>query len=153
VKQVWFAGVHCDVGGGYPEAQSGLSKIALEWMLCEARLAGLLIDDAKENEVLGRVANTKYVAPNAKAEPHESLTWKWYPAEFVPKRHYDYKTKKTSRRMSMFRRRTIPPGSLVHESVMERTSNYKDRLPPDVQEEKTACRALAAGSQEVSETR
>jgi hypothetical protein len=28
-KQVWFPGVHCDVGGGYPEAESGLSKLAL----------------------------------------------------------------------------------------------------------------------------
>jgi uncharacterized protein (DUF2235 family) len=27
LKQVWFPGVHCDVGGGYPEAQSGLSKV------------------------------------------------------------------------------------------------------------------------------
>src|SRR2546426_2879296 len=36
VKQVWFPGVHCDVGGGYPEAESGLSKIALEWMIKEA---------------------------------------------------------------------------------------------------------------------
>ena len=35
VKQVWFAGVHCDVGGGYPEAERGLAKIALEWMLEE----------------------------------------------------------------------------------------------------------------------
>jgi hypothetical protein len=23
VKQVWFPGVHCDVGGGYPESESG----------------------------------------------------------------------------------------------------------------------------------
>ena len=37
VKQVWFAGVHCDVGGGYPEKESGLAKLALEWMLEEAK--------------------------------------------------------------------------------------------------------------------
>ena len=30
MKQVWFPGVHCDVGGGYAEAESGLSKLALE---------------------------------------------------------------------------------------------------------------------------
>jgi len=36
IQQVWFAGAHSDVGGGYPEAQSGLSKIALEWMIREA---------------------------------------------------------------------------------------------------------------------
>ena len=45
LKQVWFPGVHCDVGGGYPEPESGLSKIALQWMIEEARRAGLLLDD------------------------------------------------------------------------------------------------------------
>ena len=29
VQQLWFAGVHSDVGGGYPENQSGLANIAL----------------------------------------------------------------------------------------------------------------------------
>jgi hypothetical protein len=36
LKQVWFPGVHCDVGGGYPEPESGLSKIA-ERRLCRPR--------------------------------------------------------------------------------------------------------------------
>ncbi len=40
LKQVWFAGVHCDVGGGYAEEESGLSKIALKWMLDEAVAKG-----------------------------------------------------------------------------------------------------------------
>lgn len=26
LKQVWFAGEHCDIGGGYPEKESGLCK-------------------------------------------------------------------------------------------------------------------------------
>ena len=43
MKQVWFAGSHSDVGGGYAEPQ--LSDVALEWMLCEATslAAGLRI--------------------------------------------------------------------------------------------------------------
>src|SRR5205823_6213705 len=36
IKQVWFAGVHSDVGGGYAEEESGLAKIALQWTLREA---------------------------------------------------------------------------------------------------------------------
>ena len=44
VQQVWFAGVHGDVGGGYAEAESGLSKLALRWMVDHARQAGLLLD-------------------------------------------------------------------------------------------------------------
>jgi uncharacterized protein (DUF2235 family) len=39
IKEVWFAGVHSDVGGSYPESESQLSKIALRWMVCEAELA------------------------------------------------------------------------------------------------------------------
>lgn len=41
VKQVWFAGMHTDVGGGYAEA--GLSDIALEWLVHEAVAKDLLI--------------------------------------------------------------------------------------------------------------
>src|ERR1700741_4439939 len=35
-KQVWFAGSHSDVGGSYPETESRLSDIALDWMVREA---------------------------------------------------------------------------------------------------------------------
>jgi Uncharacterized alpha/beta hydrolase domain (DUF2235) len=54
LKQVWFPGVHCDIGGGYPKSESGLSRIALEWMIKEAVNAGLFTDDARANLILGR---------------------------------------------------------------------------------------------------
>lgn len=41
MEQVWFAGMHTDVGGGY--AEQGLSDISLEWMVEEAVQKGLLI--------------------------------------------------------------------------------------------------------------
>jgi uncharacterized protein (DUF2235 family) len=44
VEQVWFAGVHCDVGGGYPE--TGLSDITFSWMIGKAQGLGLRIDPA-----------------------------------------------------------------------------------------------------------
>ena len=34
--QLWFAGNHSDVGGSYPEVQSRLSDIALQWMIEQA---------------------------------------------------------------------------------------------------------------------
>lgn len=37
-EQVWFAGVHADIGGGYPENKSRLSDITLNWMLLWASL-------------------------------------------------------------------------------------------------------------------
>lgn len=39
VQQLWFPGVHSDVGGGYGD--SALSDIALEWMIDEAKAEGL----------------------------------------------------------------------------------------------------------------
>ncbi|MBF9002508.1 DUF2235 domain-containing protein [Vibrio nitrifigilis] len=44
LKQIWFAGVHGDVGGSYaPDHDSGYSvaDISLRWMLTEAQKAGL----------------------------------------------------------------------------------------------------------------
>ena len=44
LEQVWFAGGHGDVGGGW--AQTGLSDLTLGWMMTRARAKGLLIDEA-----------------------------------------------------------------------------------------------------------
>lgn len=32
-QQIWFAGCHSDIGGGYPETESRLSDITLSWMV------------------------------------------------------------------------------------------------------------------------
>jgi uncharacterized protein (DUF2235 family) len=42
LTQVWFAGVHSNVGGGYPDDQ--LSLVSLEWMMQEAMYHGLDLD-------------------------------------------------------------------------------------------------------------
>ena len=36
-EQIWFAGNHADIGGGYIENESRLSDITLQWMVDEAR--------------------------------------------------------------------------------------------------------------------
>ena len=38
VQQVWFAGVHSDVGGGYEQSQ--LSDVTLSWMMHKAKESG-----------------------------------------------------------------------------------------------------------------
>jgi uncharacterized protein (DUF2235 family) len=38
ISQVWFAGAHSNVGGGYPK--QGMSLVALDWLLTQAELAG-----------------------------------------------------------------------------------------------------------------
>jgi uncharacterized protein (DUF2235 family) len=40
LEQVWFCGVHCDVGGSYPDCQ--LADIALGWMIKKAIGCGLV---------------------------------------------------------------------------------------------------------------
>ena len=39
LQQVWFTGMHSDVGGGYPD--ESLSYVSLLWMMEEAEKAGL----------------------------------------------------------------------------------------------------------------
>ena len=51
MKQVWFCGMHTDVGGGYPEQE--LSDIALEWMAQMAEKHGLRIFPGYEVKVSG----------------------------------------------------------------------------------------------------
>ena len=65
-KQVWFPGVHGDVGGGYKER--GLSDGALEWMQEESRArAGVTYRRSDRNPV----------APDALDELHDSRTGMW----------------------------------------------------------------------------
>lgn len=39
IEQVWFSGVHADVGGGYP--REALSLVSLDWMISKAEVSGL----------------------------------------------------------------------------------------------------------------
>ena len=89
LKQVWFAGVHSDVGGSYPQMQSGLSQMALEWMICEATPLGLLVNRAAGAKALGRMPPPPPVVPNALAHKHESLKGPWWLLEFLPHRNWD----------------------------------------------------------------
>jgi hypothetical protein len=80
--EMWFPGVHSDLGGGYPEADGGLWRVCFEWLLGEGQEAGLLIDAARRTKV-----ETRSPMPAEPwAEPkHESLTPAWWLAEFFPK--------------------------------------------------------------------
>lgn len=49
IQQVWFAGVHANVGGGYPD--DGLAFTALKWMMDEAEKCGLRYDGLIRKEI------------------------------------------------------------------------------------------------------
>jgi hypothetical protein len=85
VKEVWFAGVHADVGGGYPEEESGLSWHAFRWMLGEARLAGMKLDDDAIAELCDRANRYADMAPQKFQERHESRTGSWRFLDVLPR--------------------------------------------------------------------
>jgi uncharacterized protein (DUF2235 family) len=131
IKQVWFPGVHSDVGGGYPEGVSGLGKISLRWMFREAAAAGLPLDAQVVAKLLGETHT--HAPPQSTATLHNSLTPPWWPAEIWPKmtkRRISAPGEEPARfrgrpRLNLFRRRFMPDGSSIHESVFSR----KQRLP------------------------
>ena len=88
VRERWFTGVHCDVGGGHPVEESGLWKVSFTWMVDEAVQAGLEVDADKLSQVL---ALPNEDAENRSSPLHDSMAglWPlWYLAELVPRRRY-----------------------------------------------------------------
>jgi uncharacterized protein (DUF2235 family) len=137
-KEVWFAGVHSDVGGSYAEAESGLSKIALRWMLCEAQSAGLPLDPQKVIDLLG--GKVPYVPPNPKGKLHKSLHGFWWLGEIWPKRYYypvpvpgQTRPKwKPGITVNLGRTRRIPEGVHIHQSVFERMRQVAEYRPKNL---------------------
>ena len=140
LKEVWFAGVHSDVGGGYAEAESGLSKIALRWMLCEAQSAGLEIDPQKVIDVLG--GKSPYGAPDPKGKLHKSLHGFWWLGEFWPKLYYYPVSQpgqptqwKRGITLNLGRTRVIPNGIDIHQSVLDRIRDVASYRPKNLPEQ------------------
>ncbi len=70
VQQVWFSGVHCDVGGGYTECD--LSDVTLGWMMKAAMSCGLVFDEEDVKKYLS--LDTKF-ALGAAHDEWKVLPW------------------------------------------------------------------------------
>ncbi|MER8657283.1 DUF2235 domain-containing protein [Mesorhizobium sp. M0847] len=119
VRQVWFPGVHSDVGGSYPDAEGGLSKIALEWMVREARHAGVRIDQLVYDLVVPLRPVGPVSSPDHTAMLHNSLTGVWRLFEWWPP-------------FPRGKRRFVPEGAFIHRSVANRireVHGYRPYLP------------------------
>ena len=92
-EQVWFSGNHSDVGGSYPENESRLSDIALQWMVEAARSVpdGILVDE-----------NILRLYPSPAGSQHDEC--------------------KSGRFGRFWKKqlRKVPPGAPLHSSVLER---------------------------------
>ena len=129
VEQVWFPGVHCDVGGGYIEREAGLSKIALQWMVGRAEAEGLRFNLKAKEAILPATDTPEDAAPNPAAMQHESLKGLWWIAEFIPKRIRDVAAGWATRWIiPAGHHRHVAEGSNIHWSVVERK-----RLVPSYQ--------------------
>lgn len=136
-KQVWFAGVHADVGGGYAEAESAISKFPLQWMLAEAEAAGARLRPSMRRHLIGgrklpggRMA---YVGPDPTGPIHHSLKGIWWLLEFIPKklkwRRWPTRSEKRGIYFPRGEPRHIPDGALVHHSVVARLKKLADYKP------------------------
>jgi uncharacterized protein (DUF2235 family) len=126
--QVWFAGVHADIGGGYPEKESALSKFPLIWMIEEAVNAGLAVNRQTVNHLAWGVPRKgspfSYVKPDYLSDPHNSMSLAWRALEYIPKadKYKEWKSRKSwlGYYIPDAEPRPIPEGAFVHDSVVQR---------------------------------
>jgi len=67
-EQVWFPGVHADVGGGYEENESRLSDVSLQWMLAAA---SVIPNGLRHDETVLRLH------PDASGTQHDEQKGSW----------------------------------------------------------------------------
>lgn len=123
VREVWFAGVHGDVGGGYPEANAGLAKIPLKWMIDQTASEGLYYKTDTVNElVLGQRKDRDYVPPNIMAAINISMTPIWKLLEFLPRMKPEGSVRPSFAGfvIPFFEARNVPENARIHSSVLER---------------------------------
>jgi uncharacterized protein (DUF2235 family) len=129
-REVWFTGVHGDVGGGYPEAESALAKIALLWLIEETAAMGLdYVTQTVDRLVRGTDPDATYVRPDADAAAHDSMTRGWRIVEYLPLP--EKQNGRTVWRLGRARPRSVPAGARLHASVVAR-ARRAGGLPPHV---------------------
>lgn len=105
IEQVWFSGVHSEVGGGCSKNDCSLSDIAFAWMMDKASGCYLKLRD---NWGAG-------LNKNPGSEMHDPCTWPWII-------------------LGLRRKRKIPRGARIHQSAADRIKNkdgYTPVLPKD----------------------
>jgi uncharacterized protein (DUF2235 family) len=108
LSEVWFAGVHSDIGGTFVD-DGRLSRIALKWMTDQALEAGLLLRK-------GAYRKTCPVTPGDALGAQHRMGWFWA--------------------LATYRRRPMPEGARVHDSVKDRiAADIGYRLPTEVGED------------------
>lgn len=144
--QIWFAGVHSDIGGSYQQKESVLSNVALNWLIGEAQKAGVEITPEMRSLVLGEkvpptgnpeidrkiaALQALYIKPT-ESIVHQSLGGLWWLLEFLPHRYYDMDDARENWRTPLGMPRRIPSGSYIHCSANERIESRDDYNPKNI---------------------
>lgn len=151
ISQVWFTGVHSDLGGGYP--QDGLSYVALDWMLDRAQPYGLLYSAFQRQHICNPHINPydklndsrrgfagyyrykprnileTYSAPPYKPSFRADIAAMWRLLRKVPD---PQKEILADLHPSMSKTVLPPPQATMHEAVFERIQQGTDRYAPVV---------------------
>lgn len=140
IEQRWFAGVHSDIGGGYPETESALSKLPLIWMVDEAVKAGLRITKPNYRHLaygeLSKEGQHDYVAPSSSGAMHRSLKGFWWLFEVLPK---SVRYREWQRRSLLgfylphSEPRTIQPGQVIDGSIQNRIQSDTNYRPVNLE--------------------
>ena len=132
-REVWFSGVHGDIGGGYPEKEAALAKIPLHWMIEESRAAGLSYKTGTINKLVLGASGEGHVGPDPLGRMHVSMTLGWKVLELLPRRKPE-----GSRRASIAgwtiplgEYRAMPAGARIHRSALRRFAETGTQ-PPNV---------------------
>jgi len=126
-KEIWFSGVHSDIGGGYPVRDSSIWKITFKWMVDEARASGLIFNEAKVEDFLQQ--NTEETWHQSLI--HNSLKGLWNVCEYLPKKYWDSKTTPPAYRYQIPRGnpRHVPHGAQLHSSIFKRIRDVNGYSP------------------------
>jgi uncharacterized protein (DUF2235 family) len=125
-SQVWFPGVHSDVGGSYPQTEAAPANEALRWMIGELQQHGAQLCQDRIEMVLGKPsgflsADSTYQLPDPPENKlHESLDWRWWLLQLFPQQYYDKDDAILQWRVPFGRPRSIPDGAIIHHSAERR---------------------------------
>ncbi len=109
IEQVWFAGVHSNVGGGYPK--QGMSLVTLDWMLQQAEACGL------------RMLHTDRMLYSE----HANVDDKLYDSRVGVGVFYRWKPRDMAKLMAHYKAGAVPN---VHVSVLERIAHGTEGYAP-----------------------
>jgi hypothetical protein len=136
IAQLWFPGVHSDVGGSYPRKVSDPANTTLRWMLGEAESNGAILCLDRVELVLGtpigrRDLDRLYIpAPEPFHKLNKSLTWKWWIGQFLPQQYYDKDDSQINLRVPFWTPRELPDRALVHYTAIQRLDGLATGEPP-----------------------